>query len=60
MQSPEAADAFVSYAEKVDGAKIRARSDSFSDHFSQASQFWNIMSDWEQHAVTFPRPTHRP
>ena len=39
MHSPEAADAFVSYAEKVDGAKIRARSDSFSDHFSQATQF---------------------
>src|SRR5271156_928426 len=48
MQSPEAADAFVSYAEKVDGAKIRARSDSFSDHFSQATQFWNSMADWEQ------------
>ena len=51
MQSPEAADAFVSYAEKVDGAKIRARSDSFSDHFSQASQFWNSMSDWEQQHI---------
>ena len=51
MQSPEAADAFVSYAEKVDGAKIRARSDSFSDHFSQATQFWNSMSDWEQQHI---------
>ena len=50
MHSPEAADAFVSYAEKVDGAKIRIRSDSFSDHFSQATQFWNSMSDWEQAA----------
>jgi catalase len=48
MHSPEAADAFVSYADKVDGAKIRIRSDSFSDHFSQATQFWNSMSDWEQ------------
>jgi catalase len=51
MQSPEAADAFVSYAEKVDGAKIRARSDSFADHFSQATQFWNSMSDWEQQHI---------
>ena len=50
MHSPEAADAFVSYAEKVDGAKIRTRSESFSDHFSQATQFWNSMSDWEQAA----------
>jgi catalase len=48
MHSPAAADAFVSYAEKVDGAKIRIRSESFSDHFSQATQFWNSMSDWEQ------------
>ncbi len=48
MHSPGAADAFVSYAEHVDGEKIRARSDSFADHFSQATQFWNSMSDWEQ------------
>jgi catalase len=51
MHSPEAADAFVSYAEKVDGAKIRTRSESFSDHFSQATQFWNSMSDWEQEHI---------
>ena len=48
MHSPVAADAFVSYTEKIDGEKVRARSDSFSDHFSQATQFWNSMSDWEQ------------
>jgi catalase len=48
MHSPQAAEAFVSYAEKIDGSKIRARSESFSDHFSQATQFWNSMSDWEQ------------
>jgi catalase len=51
MHSPEAIDAFVSYAEKVDGAKIRTRSESFSDHFSQATQFWNSMSDWEQEHI---------
>ena len=51
MHSAEAADAFVSYAEKIDGAKIRARSDSFSDHFSQATLFWNSMSDWEQEHI---------
>ncbi len=32
------------YAERIDGAKIRARSDSFRDHFSQATLFWNSMS----------------
>jgi catalase len=51
MHSPGAADAFVSYAEKIDGAKIRTRSESFSDHFSQATQFWNSMSDWEQEHI---------
>jgi catalase len=51
MLSPEAADAFISYAEKVEGAKIRARSESFSDHFSQATQFWNSMSDWERQHI---------
>ena len=47
-QATASKQAFVSYAEKVDGAKIRARSPSFSDHFSQATQFWNSMSDWEK------------
>ena len=28
--------------------KIRERSQSFSDHFSQATQFWNSMTDWEK------------
>jgi catalase len=48
MHSPAAADSFVTHGEKIDAAKIRERSDSFSDHFSQATQFWNSMSDWEQ------------
>jgi catalase len=30
------------------GAKVRERSPTFSDHFSQATQFWNSMSDWEK------------
>ena len=48
MQTGPAGGGFVSYAERIDGAKIRARSDSFSDHFSQATMFFNSMSDWEQ------------
>jgi catalase len=40
------------YAERVDGQKVRRRSESFQDHFSQATLFWNSMSDWEkQHIV---------
>jgi catalase len=48
MHSPEALDAFRSHQEKMDGAKVRQRSDSFADHFSQATQFWNSMADWEK------------
>lgn len=48
MHSPEAVNAFRTYAEKLDGAKIRQRSDSFNDHFSQARLFWNSMADWEK------------
>jgi catalase len=44
--------AFRHYAERVDGAKVRARSESFADHYSQATLFWNSMADWErQHII---------
>jgi catalase len=46
--SPESMEAFTSYAEKMDGTKVRMRSPSFSDHFSQATLFWNSMADWEK------------
>lgn len=36
------------YQEKVEGRKIRSRSDSFKDHFSQPRMFWNSMSKQEQ------------
>lgn len=48
MHSPSAAAAFRSVTVHESGAKLRLRSDSFSDHFSQATQFWNSMSDWEK------------
>ncbi|MTI94187.1 MAG: catalase [Firmicutes bacterium] len=46
--APEAQGGYVHYAEKVDGKKIRARSQSFMDHFSQATLFWNSMSEPEK------------
>src|SRR5665213_1901478 len=46
--SPEGMAAFSSHAEKMDGAKVRQRSPSFADHFSQATLFWNSMADWEK------------
>ena len=39
---------FTSYQEKIDGHKIRTRSDSFRDHFTQAALFFNSQSDAEQ------------
>ena len=35
---------YVHYTEKVEGRKIRARSEKFKDFFSQAKLFWNSMS----------------
>jgi catalase len=39
---------FVSYNERIDAKKIRARSRSFFDHFSQARLFFNSQSDPEK------------
>jgi len=39
---------FTHYAERVDAHKIRGRSDSFRDHYSQAALFWNSMSAAEK------------
>ncbi|MED3647073.1 catalase [Halalkalibacterium halodurans] len=43
---------YVHYMEKVEGQKIRRRSESFNDHFSQATLFWNSLSTAEkQHLI---------
>lgn len=39
---------YVHYMEKVEGRKIRARSEKFKDFFSQAKLFWNSMSEPEK------------
>ncbi|GAA5188290.1 catalase [Rugosimonospora acidiphila] len=41
-------DGFRHFPERVDGHKIRRRSETFADHYSQATLFWNSMSDWER------------
>ena len=48
MQAGAALGGFTSHAEKVDGNKIRARSESFFDHFSQAKLFYLSQSRPEQ------------
>src|SRR5699024_3381294 len=39
---------YVHYPEKVEGRKIRARSKSFMDYYSQPRIFWNSMSPVEK------------
>jgi len=39
---------FHTYEEKIDARKVRARSDSFTDHFTQAALFFNSQTDYEQ------------
>jgi catalase len=46
-----AGDGYTHYQERVDGNKIRKRSESFADHYSQATLFWNSMADWEKEHI---------
>jgi catalase len=39
---------FTSFNERVDASKVRARSESFTDHFSQATLFYNSQTEVEQ------------
>jgi len=39
---------FESYQERIDAKKIRGRSESFSDHFSQPALFYRSLADWEK------------
>ncbi len=48
MMAPESAGGYVHYLEKVEGRKVRERSESFNDHFSQAALFWHSLSAPEQ------------
>ena len=50
-QPPEASAGFSSYPERIDGHKVRARSVSFSDHFTQATMFWNSQTEVEKEHI---------
>ncbi|MFJ7848459.1 catalase [Peribacillus sp. NPDC097206] len=47
----EAEGGYAHYQEKVDGRKVRQRSESFKDHYSQAKLFWNSMTDVEKEHI---------
>lgn len=43
--------AFTHYAEKMEGYKVKERSESFKDHYSQAKLFYNSMSEPEKRHI---------
>ena len=51
FQAGMAMSGFTSYAERIDARKIRERSPSFFDHFSQAAMFFNSQSEVEQNHI---------
>jgi catalase len=52
MQVKVAEGGFASHAERIDAIKVRSRSKSFFDHFSQATLFFNSQSNPEkQHLI---------
>ncbi|HWL12974.1 MAG TPA: catalase [Ureibacillus sp.] len=46
--APDPVNGYQHYTEKVDGTKIRNRSESFNDFYTQATLFWNSMSKTEK------------
>jgi catalase len=48
---PGADGGYVHYPERVEGAKVRLRSETFADHYGQATLFWNSMSAWEKEHI---------
>ncbi|UKT66145.1 catalase [Pedobacter mucosus] len=52
QQSKASEGGFTSYNERIDARKVRARSSSFLDHFSQARLFLNSQSAAEKNHLT--------
>ncbi|MFJ7752658.1 catalase [Peribacillus muralis] len=51
VPASEAEGGYAHYQEKVDGRKVRQRSESFKDHYSQAKLFWNSMTEVEKEHI---------
>lgn len=51
VQSGDVSQAFVSSTRRVSAALVRERSESFSDHFTQATLFWASQSAPEQQHI---------
>jgi len=52
FQAKAAEGGFTSFMERIDARKVRARSQSFFDHFSQATLFYNSQSEAEKNHLT--------
>ncbi|MDL5501813.1 MAG: catalase-related domain-containing protein, partial [Candidatus Methanoperedens sp.] len=52
IQAKATEGGFTSYTERIEANKIRIRSRSFFDHFSQATLFYNSQSDAEKKHLT--------
>lgn len=52
MQAAWKKGGYVSFPEKIHGEKIRKRPESFGNHYSQASLFWNSMSKAEKRHIS--------
>jgi len=48
FQAKAADGGFVTYGERIDARKVRERSESFFDHYSQAALFYNSQAPHEQ------------
>lgn len=51
VQAKESEGGFVSYYERIEAHKVRERSESFADHFSQAALFFNSQTPVEQNHI---------
>ena len=52
FQAKAAEGGFTSFVQRIDARKVRARSTSFFDHFSQAILFYNSQSEAEKNHLT--------
>ncbi|WP_290812249.1 catalase [Halovivax sp.] len=51
QEVPAEEGGYEHFAEKIDGKKIRNRSESFENHFEQARLFWNSMTEPEKQNI---------
>ena len=51
FQAKQSEGGFTSYPERIDARKVRARSQSFFDHFSQAKLFFNSQTEPEKNHI---------